>query len=155
MRCPGREFTNRVRLGLFLLSAALCSSCISGNWNRESRYTPPNVAAFEALEPGVHTLAACLDELGAPLWAWEAADGQSALAWGWLATGDIGFRVSVPVTDSTSGTFTFNNIDQDMQGLVLFFDEDWKLMATRRGLLRDLTQIDARTRPALVDNTES
>jgi len=155
MRCLGREFTNKLCWALLLLSCASSVGCVSGNWSRESRYTPPDLAALAELEAGSHSLTDCLEQLGAPLWVWEAADGRSALAWGWLSEEGLGFRASIPLSDSTSGTFTFNNVDQDMQGIVLFFDVDWKLVATRRGLLRDLTQIDARKRPALVDNSES
>ena len=41
----------------------------------------------------------------------------------------------------------------DKQGLVLFFDADWRLYSWRSGLLRDLTR-EARRPPAFVDDEE-
>ena len=91
MRCPGSRSTTRVFVMLLGL-AALVSSCVSVTWNRESRYVPPDLEAFERLEPGEATLTDCLEELGAPLWVWEVSASEFAMAWGWFEDTNLGAR---------------------------------------------------------------
>jgi hypothetical protein len=112
-------------------------------WNRELRYEPLPAGALARLEPGRADLGACLAELGAPLWVREQPhEGRAGamLAYGWFDERNRGLRVSIPVYRSFSASFDYNQIDQRMRGAVLFFDADWKLVAWREGLLRDLTQ---------------
>ena len=130
-----------------VLALGLGAGCVSVTWTRASRYEPPAAADLETLAPGESDLGSCLQSLGAPLWVWEAPQGRHALAWGWLEDEDLGARVSVPVVRFVSASFSFDRIDARMRGLVLFFDDDWSLVATRSGLLRDLTSESARRRP--------
>jgi hypothetical protein len=135
-----------------LLLLPLCAGCVSFAWERESRYAPVQHATLVRLEPG-RTLADCLAELGAPLWVWEHVEGEAqaaALAWGWFDERDLGIRVSVPVSEELSASFDYDQIDQRMQGLVLFFDQDWRLTRWRSGFLRDLTR-EARRPPAALE----
>jgi len=100
-------------------------------------------------------MAVCLETLGAPIWVWETSGGHPALAWGWLEERDLGVRISVPLADSASASFNYNDVDSRMQGLVLFFDSEMNLSATRRGLLSDFTEGGRRRRPALVADSDS
>jgi hypothetical protein len=132
----------------------LCSGCVSLTWERESRNRPISVAAIARLQPGSTDLAACLADLGAPLWVWEHVEHgrpAAALAYGWFDARDLGFRVSVPVSERASASFDYDQVDERMKGLVLFFDEDWKLTEWRTGLLHDLTR-EARRPPAYLED---
>jgi hypothetical protein len=131
----------------------LCAGCVSFNWQRESRNSPVPPEAIARLDAGKTELGECLTLFGAPLWLWESVEhGQPAavLAYGWFDERDLGFGVSVPLTDYYSASYNFDRIDQRMKGLVLFFDESWTLTSWRTGLLHDLTQ-EARRPPAALE----
>jgi hypothetical protein len=130
----------------------LLAGCLSVGWERESRYAPVPDGVIARLEEGRTELGECLATFGAPLWVWEhpAAGGDgAALAYGWYVQRDLGFRVSVPVTEQYSGSFDYDQIDSRMRGLVLFFDHDWKLAYWRTGLMSDL--VNVQRRPASVE----
>jgi hypothetical protein len=151
MRCPGSRSTSRALAGLLAL-ATLLSSCVSVTWNRESRYFPPDLEEFEQLEAGEATLTECLERLGAPLWVWEVSATEFAMAWGWYEDTNSGARVSIPFSRGGSASFRFDRLDERMLGLALFFDQDSRLIATRRGLLKDLNIEPARRRPVQVED---
>jgi hypothetical protein len=146
--------TRQAALVLVLTPAlALGSACVSISWQRESRHHPIPRAAVAGLVPGESDLGRCLELFGAPLWVWEhVEDGRqaAALAYGWSDERDFGLRLSVPVTEYYSASLDYDQIDAHMRGLVLFFDEGWKLTSWRTGLLRDLTR-EARRPPAALE----
>lgn len=136
-----------------LLLLPLCVSCATFSWQRQSRHAPASSEAIARLEAGHSGLAQCLGEFGAPLWVWEHNEhgkAAAALAYGWFDEHGLGVSVSVPVSDSVSASLDYDQIDQRMKGLVLFFDADWTLTSWRTGLLRDLTQ-EARRPPTAVE----
>ncbi len=136
-----------------LVLLPLCASCVTFSWERESRHAPVPAAAVARLQANRSGLGDCLAEFGAPLWVWEHVEHgrpAAALAYGWFDEHDFGLRVSVPVSENLSASFDYDQIDQRMRGLVLFFDEDWALTSWRTGLLRDLTQ-EARRPPAALE----
>ena len=139
-------------LAAFVTLATWSAGCVSGGWGRTMRYAPVDEGALGALEPGKTDLAQCLSAFGAPLWVWEqpapGGDG-AALAYGWYKERGFGVRVSVPFGEHYSGSFDYDQADRRMKGLVLFFDQDWKLLSWRTGLLRDL--VDAERRPTSID----
>jgi len=119
----------------------LATGCISLTYERERKYERLPESALAALAPGKAELGLCLERLGAPLWAWEDSFGgksSAALAWGWLDQADWSVTLFVPVTDQSSLSFTWRDIDARMRGVVLFFDADWRLVGMREGMLRDL-----------------
>lgn len=134
-------------------ASLLLTGCLSVGWERESRYAPVPDGAIVRLEEGRTELGECLATFGAPLWVWEHPAGEdgdgAALAYGWYMQRDLGFRVSVPVTEHYSGSFDYDRIDRRMRGLVLFFDHEWKLAYWRTGFLSDL--VDVERRPTSVE----
>ena len=133
--------------------AVSLSGCVSFNWERGLRFEPPDPEAMAELEVGETTLDSALEDLGAPLWVWEypAEDGEgAALAYGWFQSQDRGVRVRAPL-GRASPSFTYNRIDSSMQGLVLFFDANWRLQSWREGLLVDLTAELVKRRPAYLE----
>ena len=146
MRCPGWTSIRSRRLLVVLLLGSLVG-CVRVTWRRVSRYVPPEVEVLDGLRIGETTLSDALRGLGAPLWTWEVSQEEFALAWGWFEDTDAGGRVSVPITRGFSPSFSFDRFDERMQGLVLFFDMERQLVATRRGLLRDLSLLERRRRP--------
>ena len=70
------------------------------------------------------------------------------LAYGWFHERALGLGVSVPVSEYGSVSFDYDQLDQRMRGVVLFFDQDWKLTDWRDGLLIDLTSTLRRRRPS-------
>ena len=139
-----------------LALATVCAGCVSLNWQRESRSGPlqREAVARLALEAGRTELGECLAAFGAPLWVWEHVEHgrpAAALAYGWFDENDLGFSVSVPLTEHFSASYDYDRIDQRMNGVVLFFDEHWRLLSWRTGLLHDLTE-EARRPPAFVED---
>ncbi|NOT29345.1 MAG: hypothetical protein HOP15_02720 [Planctomycetes bacterium] len=136
------------------LTSLLAAGCLQASWVRESRFAPVPRAALNGFEAGRTDLDDCLSALGAPLWVWEHAEGGepgAALAYGWFDERNFGLRASVPVAERVSVSFDYGQIDQRMQGVVLFFDEGWRLRSWRTGLLRDLSR-EARRPPAFVED---
>jgi hypothetical protein len=137
-----------------LVFLPLCAGCATLTWQRESRNRPVPAEAVARLEAGKTELGECLALFGAPLWVWEDVEHgrpAAALAYGWFDARDFGFSVSFPLTDYYSASYNFDRIDQRMQGLVLFFDEHWRLLSWRTGLLHDLTHEERRP-PAFVED---
>jgi len=137
-----------------LVLVLLCAGCATFSWERESRNSPVPPEAIARLEAGKTGLGECLAAFGAPLWVWENVEhGRPAatLAYGWFDVRDLGFSVSVPLTDNYSASYNYDRIDQRMKGLVLFFDEDWRLLSWRTGLLQDLAREERRP-PAYVED---
>lgn len=142
-----------VLAGLVLLAPLLllCTSCITGSWQREHRYMRPPRGSISSLEPGVHDLAHCLDQLGAPLFVYETPGGF-AVAYGWYKSRDLGGSVSVPLSEAANASFSMRGLDGRMQGLVLFFGPEAELLLLQRGPLRDLAVGAERVRPTFVDD---
>ena len=141
-----------LRRALLLAPLGLCASCLQLTWERHLRFKQPAPAAVEALVVGEADLAASLERLGAPLFVWALPADSCALAWGWFESAELGFDASVPVADQ-SASFSYDDIDERLQGLVLVFDSGRTLVQTRRGYLADLRS-SLRGAPAYLDEED-
>lgn len=145
---------SRVSIALGALALALCcESCVRVSWSRVDvcRSIAPDLHAEMA--PHATTLAQCLDELGAPLFVWEVSDDEYGLAYGWDHHVGWGVNVSVPLTQEISGSFDYEDLDSELNGVVFIFDRDDRLQRKRSGFLRDLVGDNARRRPALIEES--
>jgi hypothetical protein len=136
-----------------LLCVSLGSSCLNVDWTRNSRYHPVPEELEPELVVGESQLDDCLAQLGAPLWVLEhpikGRDG-ALLAWGWYLSNDIGVNLSYAFDRYVSSSVDYKQSDADMEGLVAIFDQDWRLVEVKRGLLRDLASEFTRARPRAV-----
>jgi len=151
MHAPAHALA-RLAAPVALAIAPGLGGCVSVSWGRTHREEPLAPERMAALAPG-QTLADCLAALGAPQRVEEhpVAGGMGAvLVWGWLDERDLGFSVSVPVSDQNSVNFDYQTLDARTRGLVLFFDEGWILTDWRAGLLSEVA-LDLRRRPALLE----
>jgi hypothetical protein len=137
----------RVALAL----CALTTSCVQLQWSQETVHERVDGAAVAALQPGVSDLAQCLAALGAPLYVWEYDGDGVALGFGALNDETWGVGVNIPISESTSASFDYDEGDAQTRGWVLFFDESWTLVAASEGRLRDLALGFRRQPPAFVD----
>jgi hypothetical protein len=134
--------STRILLGLLLL--APLASCVTGNFGRTQRYevVPEGVASNWVL--GATTLTECLDQLGAPIDVWAAPDGQVLMAWygsddkGWSVT------ISVPVGRAADLSASYADMQDGDEGVVLFFDKDFRLVRWVEGKVADLVREKAR-----------
>ena len=140
--------TSRVTPALVLFLAVIQTGCLSAFYRREVRFEPLPHDAIAELVPDQSDLTECLQRLGAPLWVWEYQGSGAVLAYGWLESGDWNLSLSIPVTNDTSASFTYRQIDERMRGVVLFFGPDWKLRTMRKGHLRDITAGLGERRPS-------
>jgi hypothetical protein len=139
-----------VRARLLVLALALSSSgCLTGVWSRTSRLAPVSGDVVLNLEVEHSTLEHCLETLGAPLYVWEYQGDGLALAYGFYRSNEFGFNLSLPVTDTQSASFDYEDERAHLHGYVLFFDDQWKLTEVKAGALRDLERLVTRRRPAL------
>ncbi len=130
------------------LALALCvSSCLSARLAHNHEFEEPR--ADGRLRPGSTGLEQCLAELGAPLLVREHLDG-ALLAWGWSDERAFGLNLSLPLDNFYSANLSYARSIDGLRGLVLFFDDAWRLKQMRRGYLAEILP-DERTRPALVD----
>lgn len=131
------------------------TSCVQLAWERHELNTKVEQGQEEALVKGVATLGDCLEELGAPLLAWELSETRYAIAYGWDHQREYGISVSIPVADSGgSASFDYDDVASKLHGVVFLFDEHDVLQGKRRGFLRDLAPDDKRTRPVYMDDAE-
>ena len=129
----------------------LLTSCVTATWQREHRFQRPPSGSIGSLKPETDQLSDCLERLGAPLFVYETPEGF-AVAYGWFKSRDLGGSVSVPISDAANASLRLRDIDDRMQGLVLFFGPQADLQLIKRGPLRDLTAGVERVRPMFVDD---
>jgi hypothetical protein len=129
---------------LALLGAA---GCVTVHFDRRRAFAPIADAVLDELRAERPDLTACLARLGAPNLVYEQPDDGFALAWAWLDHFGWGIDASIDVRGvAISGDFDGDH--RKMQGAVLFFDRDLRLVDVERGLLRDFLRERARRRPA-------
>lgn len=137
----------RTLAGLAL--ALLCASCVTYDYDRFRRYEESPPEAYAALVPGESDLTDVLDALGAPVSVWEPRPGSLALVWTWVDRTIWGFSASAPMSDVVDASFSWRDTNEDDEGLLLVFDEEWRLESIARGLVGEVLR-DMR-RPRLVE----
>ncbi|MAF66959.1 MAG: hypothetical protein CMJ84_15050 [Planctomycetes bacterium] len=138
------------RSALLALVPLFLSSCLSVTWEHHRRHAPLPEGALEQLRVDRSDLTLVLAACGAPLRVWELPAGETAIAYGWYRERQLGAQISVPLFDRFSGSFSFDDFDVDLFGVVLTFDAFHRLRRLRRGYLRDLVTEPARRRPSFV-----
>lgn len=128
----------------------LFASCVSFTYERHSTYEPVSEDAILKLEVGTSDLADALARLGAPLYVWEGVNDAVVLAYGSEDRKEAGFRISLPVVDQMSASFSYDGIASRLEGFVLVFEPDLKLKIVRAGLLGELDKAFKR-RPDIVE----
>jgi hypothetical protein len=148
------------RLALALLALSVGSGCLRLRFERSSVDRPPPPAGFEFLGlPGVDqpgpargaveqseiaagaSLETCLEQLGAPMFVWArdlTGEQGFAAAWGWRRVSGWGIVFSIPLGDAPSANLDYSESDRNLQGLVLFFDAEWRLERADRAFLADV-----------------
>lgn len=119
-----------------LAAALLATACVTGDYNKNRTFQRPPYGAYEDLVVGVTNVGHAIDALGAPVSVIEVGRGL-ALSWGWLETTEWNVAATVPIGDA-NGRLQFEDTDLKIPGIVLFFDEDWRLTTKREGFLSDL-----------------
>jgi hypothetical protein len=127
------------RAALALLGLTL-SSCFSVQWERRHSERPIRAEELVELRPGESHLEDALRLLGAPLDVSEDGTGGAILAWGWSRSGALGFGVSVPLGD-WSASLDYDRGQASLEGVLLFFDADWRLTGSSRGRLTELVRV--------------
>ena len=123
-----------------LLPVLCLAGCLNVRWHRQRGFEPVTDEQLAALSADDADLTRVLASLGAPLDVREYKREGLVLAYGWSTTETWGLRVSLPVADSVSASFNYDQIDASAPGVVLFLDGDLRLVRWRRGLLLDLTR---------------
>lgn len=142
-------------LGITLLLAlAQGPGCVAVRWTRDARQSPPPPQAEVVLVEGRTTLHEALAMLGAPLGVYEYRQTGMALAWGWYRGDTKGLRVSVPVYQNVSASVDYADNREGLEGMLLLFDEDLRLVSVRSGWLEDLTSGFERQSPTVLEDLE-
>jgi len=127
---------------LALLAVAFgATACVRVSWISSDRQTPVPDLHIAGLAPGETTLDQALVQLGAPLFVWEADSKSYGLAFGWDEGLDWGVNVSVPIANEFSASLDYEDTNLQLEGLVLFFDGENRLLRIDRGLLSDLVPL--------------
>ena len=137
-----------------LLSLALAPGCVAVRWTRDARQSPPPDQAEVVLVEGTTTLHEALATLGAPLGVYEYRQTGMALAWGWYRGDSKGLRVSVPVYQNVSASVDYTDSREGLEGMLLLFDQDLRLVSVRSGWLEDLTSGLERQSPTVLEDLE-
>lgn len=147
-----RAFGGLRAIGFVLLALSL-SGCLRLRFDRSALDRPPPPPAMDWLglsDEGVRessevrqgaSLEQCLEQLGAPqrVIARDLLGDQGfAATWGWRRSDGWGIVFSVPVGDAPSANLDYSESELDSEGLVLFFDADWRLERAERGFLSEV-----------------
>ena len=140
-----------MRSALALIALTL-AGCVSGRFQRLSVNEPVPAAALAALTPGRDTLATCMAALGAPVDVVEYQVGAGlqsgvAIAYSWFDRSGWGFTANLPRVNSAY--VRFDSASTEIQGCVLWFDEQLVLQRWREGLVGDLLPKRRRSAPVL------
>jgi hypothetical protein len=138
---------------LVLASLPLCTGCVTLAWERDARYREPAPAATTQISIGESTLEDCLGRLGAPLLAEEYGKGM-ALYWGWTHERNWGISVRIPLPNNASTSVRYSDVNLDLNGLLLAFDENLRVELFQFGRLQDLLGAVERQRPQLLEEAE-
>jgi hypothetical protein len=130
-----RTVSSRSRVTL-LVAAVLSASCVTGDYDKVRTFQAPPAGSYDDLVIGVTDVGQAMDALGAPVQVIEIGRGL-ALAWGWLETTEWNVAAAIPLGDA-NGRLSFTDTDEKVPGVVLFFDDAWRLTAKRRGFLAEL-----------------
>ena len=137
----------RARL-LIATACLLAASCVTGGYGTVRTYQPPRIGSYGDLVVGVTNVDQAIATLGAPLDVIEIGRGL-ALTWGWQEARGWNVAVSAPIGD-VNGSVSYANNKKQFPGIVLFFDEDWRLVLKRKGFLANL--VPTRRPPRDVDD---
>ena len=134
----------RLATWLALLAVlATATGCIRFRYSSVNTHEPIDQAQIgelsEQLSAGHADLATCLDELGAPVLVWQTDPGF-AIAYGWRDQGAWTFHVGYTWQFILRAHVDYSSASLNLEGLVLWFDDDERLVALSRGQLSDLVQ---------------
>ena len=136
-----------VARGILLGLLPLLAGCVSFIWSRTRAYQPMPKGALVGLEIGRAHLDDCLERLGAPLYVWEYKRNGAALAWGHGNDDSKRIAVSIPI-GRASPSVSYGDIDANLKGAVLLFDQDLVLEQVKEGYLRAIAREVRPARPA-------
>jgi hypothetical protein len=137
-----------------LAIVATAAGCVRFNYSWLSLYEPVEQARIDELGTelavGAVPLQQCLDELGAPVLVWETPRGL-ALAYGWKDEGSWTFHIGYVWQFVFRAQFDYTSASSDLEGLVLWFDDDLRLVTIERGRLSDLVPTERQRASATAD----
>lgn len=125
-------------LAAALIASLLLPGCVRLRWSHENRFQPLAAEAHAHLCAGESNMGEVLACLGAPLFVWEQTVDSFAIAYGWYHGRSAGGTLSVPVSDSFSASFSYDDLAANLYGVVFTFDRDDRLIVVSEGYLRDI-----------------
>ncbi|MEZ5976817.1 MAG: hypothetical protein R3F34_01175 [Planctomycetota bacterium] len=127
-----------MRSGLVLVLACALGSCVQLSWRGSRAGLALADTEQEWALAARPDMQAALDRLGAPELVRESEGRGVELLWLWRRTDGFGFGVSVPLADTYSANFQWDETGDDALGLRLLFDDDGRFLDGSRGaVLRD------------------
>lgn len=132
----------RVRYALatgLLALGLLQASCLQFSYVVRTVDAPLPDEVLQPLQPGVTDLATCLQHLGAPNFVFEYRVHGMALLWRYVDSAGWGASLSYTIDRAAPGaSFNFDSDDADTTGVMLWFDQDLKLIRWQKGLVSQL-----------------
>jgi len=126
------------------------AGCVRFTYSVRHAEEPLEQTTLVALQTGTDDLGSCLTRLGAPHFVWEYHGDGMALGWVASEESGWGFSISYNPFRYANPSLSLDQADQNLPGVVLWFDRDLRLTEWRRGRMRDLTS-NLRRRPAASD----
>lgn len=125
---------------LLLALSLLGASCVRLSYVVRTSEAPLPDGVLQPLQPGVTDLEACLMHLGAPNHVFEYRVHGMALLWHYVDSSGWGVSLSYSVDRvAPSASLNFDSDDADTTGVMLWFDQDLKLIRWQKGLVSQLT----------------
>lgn len=136
MRAP---FHFALATGLLALGLVQ-TSCVRFSYVVRTVDAPLPDEVLQPLQPGVSDLTTCLSHLGAPNFVFEYRVHGMALLWRYVDSAGWGASLSYSVDRvAPSASLNFDSDDADTTGVMLWFDQDLRLIRWQKGLVSQLT----------------
>lgn len=123
------------RLGTLLLASAVLSGCVQFRWVRKRQDDKTPLKRAGEIEVGKDCLAVCLDKLGAPHTVANGPNGAIDMIYSWVDNVSWGLSISYEVISWWTASVSYDAHRNDLQGLLLRFDDDLVLREMRVGKL--------------------
>ena len=152
----GLRVVRVLRAVCLIAIATAATGCVRFSYSWLNLHEPIEQAHIDELRQelaaGGVELQACLDELGAPVLVWQTPRGL-AIAYGWQDEGSWTIHVGYTWLFVLRAQMDYTSASANLQGLVLWFDEELRLVTLERGRLSDL--VPSRRQPASTEIEDS
>lgn len=121
-----------------ILALSLLTGCVQLRWFRNRSDVPIREARLADLQVDHTGLGLCLRKFGAPHIVGNGPNQTIDLVYAWVDDETLGLTISYEITSWVTGSFTYDDRDASLFGLLLRFSQDLVLREVRIGQMTEI-----------------